>query len=331
MPASATNRVLLATDGSRHAQAAVAFATALAWPPATTLQVASVAEVPVPPGFALGWLAGSGEDWRVVIADSAFPARQRAQATVRDAAATVRAHLPAVTVVDTVRFGEPATELLALCEETHADLLVAGARGQSVVAGLLLGSVSEALVTTAPCPVLIVRAAPSVLDTVLVAVGSVEDADRLAELCLQLPLPPATRLLALTVTTAPAPMPDEERPRADQHTRMVAEWAEQARLAAAHAGERFVARVRHEAPARPVAAEVIEVAHGGGAWPSETPADVAAALLAEVTNRGAGLLIVGARQRQGVAGWLGLGSVSRRLVRRTPGAVLVARHRTTPP
>lgn len=331
MPTPATYRALLATDGSRHAQAAVAFAAGLAWPPATTLQVASVAEVPVPSGFALGWLAGSGEDWRVVIANSQFPARRWAQVTVRAAAATVRAHQPAITVMDTVRVGEPATELLALCEETHADLLIAGARGQSVVGGLLLGSVSEALVTTAPCPVLIVRAAPSALDTVLVAVGSVEDADRLAELCLQLPLPPATRLLALTVTTAPAPMPDEERPRADQHTRMIAEWAAQARLAAAHAGERFVTHIHQAAPDRRVTAEMIEVEHGRDAWPTEAPPDVAAALLAEAARREADLLIVGARQRQGVTGWLGLGSVSRKLARRTPGAVLVARPRITAP
>ncbi|HXQ48156.1 MAG TPA: universal stress protein, partial [Thermoplasmata archaeon] len=48
-------------------------------------------------------------------------------------------------------------ELLALLEQHPIDLLVIGSRGLSTARRLLLGSVSTAMVTHAPCPVLVVR------------------------------------------------------------------------------------------------------------------------------------------------------------------------------
>lgn len=48
-------------------------------------------------------------------------------------------------------------EINALAEKTNADLLVMGARGLSYIKGLMLGSVSEAVIKTSPCPVMIIR------------------------------------------------------------------------------------------------------------------------------------------------------------------------------
>jgi nucleotide-binding universal stress UspA family protein len=42
-----------------------------------------------------------------------------------------------------------------------ADLLVVGSRGRGGMAGLLLGSVCQHVVTNARCPVVVVRAEPS--------------------------------------------------------------------------------------------------------------------------------------------------------------------------
>jgi nucleotide-binding universal stress UspA family protein len=52
--------------------------------------------------------------------------------------------------------GDPATELLRVCEE-GVDLLVVGSRGYGPLTRVLLGSVSRAVIRDAPCPVLVVR------------------------------------------------------------------------------------------------------------------------------------------------------------------------------
>jgi nucleotide-binding universal stress UspA family protein len=52
--------------------------------------------------------------------------------------------------------GEPAPEIARACEEEDVDLLVLGSRGYGPIRSVLLGSVSRALVHSAPCPVMVV-------------------------------------------------------------------------------------------------------------------------------------------------------------------------------
>jgi len=60
--------------------------------------------------------------------------------------------------VETVRLeGIIVDELVAYLEKVKPDLLVMGSRGLSTGRRLFLGSVSDALVHHAPCPVLVVR------------------------------------------------------------------------------------------------------------------------------------------------------------------------------
>lgn len=51
----------------------------------------------------------------------------------------------------------PAEEIVKYATEEQIDLLVIGTHGRSGVAHMLMGSVAEKVVRTAPCPVLIVR------------------------------------------------------------------------------------------------------------------------------------------------------------------------------
>jgi nucleotide-binding universal stress UspA family protein len=53
--------------------------------------------------------------------------------------------------------GDPATEILRVAEEAKTDLIVMGTHGRSGVSRLLMGSVAEALLRKAPCPVLTVK------------------------------------------------------------------------------------------------------------------------------------------------------------------------------
>ena len=60
----------------------------------------------------------------------------------------LRAHL---------RLEAPAHELAQIAADLEADLVVVGTHGRRGIARLLLGSVAEAVVRLAPCPVLVVR------------------------------------------------------------------------------------------------------------------------------------------------------------------------------
>jgi len=57
-----------------------------------------------------------------------------------------------------LRSGDARDLILQAAEEVHADLIVMGTHGRRGVSRVLLGSVAEAVVRAAPCPVLTVRA-----------------------------------------------------------------------------------------------------------------------------------------------------------------------------
>lgn len=306
--------IALATDGSDHAQAAVAFANALAWPPNTSIRVVSVVETPLPKALPSGHrLTRAEADWRKVLELAHVDARDRAWRDVVDATAELRGQHSDIFVEEAVRLGEPAGQLLAYLHEVNASLIIAGARGQTVFQGLLLGSVSEALATEAGCPALIVRRAPEAIGQVLLAVRTMDDADRLASAFCALPIPPEARLSVVTV------LPDIPRVRADldlaaagQLDDVLRDLAEEEHMAATEVGERVRDRVLAVEPNRKVDLRLVR-------------GEAAPALLALQQEQDADLVIVGARERRGLAQWLGLGSVSRKLVRRIPTAVLVVR------
>lgn len=56
-----------------------------------------------------------------------------------------------------VREGEPAREIVASSEEEDIDLIVLGARGHSLIKGILVGSVTDSVLKSSPCPVLLIH------------------------------------------------------------------------------------------------------------------------------------------------------------------------------
>jgi nucleotide-binding universal stress UspA family protein len=81
-------------------------------------------------------------------------ARQRLARLVRE----LGPDLPTETVVSS---GLPAEEIVRHAAERKAGLLVVGTHGRTGVSRVLLGSVSERVARTSPCPVLVVPAAPA--------------------------------------------------------------------------------------------------------------------------------------------------------------------------
>lgn len=94
-------------------------------------------------------LAGDGIAWSPEIFD-------QLQAHARDVQDRALARLaePLPNVEQEVAMGTPTSVLLRAAQ--NADMLVVGSRGMGGFKGLLLGSVSHACVTHAPCPVVVI-------------------------------------------------------------------------------------------------------------------------------------------------------------------------------
>jgi nucleotide-binding universal stress UspA family protein len=56
--------------------------------------------------------------------------------------------------------GDPATAIIKVAEEMACDLIVLGTHGRTGFRRVLMGSVAEHVMRTAPCPVLVVRTNP---------------------------------------------------------------------------------------------------------------------------------------------------------------------------
>ncbi len=147
-------RILVATDGSQHAIAAARFAASLLNPDA----VERITVVAVKRPFYLEPLGGPG--MLAPLPQSAYDELTRAaDESVRQAVtATMEALGPLAGRARTVlREGRAADEIVKLAAEEAADLIVIGSRGWGQARAVLLGSVSEQVLHSAHCQVLIAR------------------------------------------------------------------------------------------------------------------------------------------------------------------------------
>jgi len=138
------SEVLVPTDGSEQAEAAVGVGTDVADTYSARLHALSVVEP-----------AALGLDVRSEMLIDALG--EAAQAAVERVAE--RATAAGVTDVETdVRYGYPYREVLNYADENEVDLVAMGTHGRTGIARYLLGSVTEKVVRTAGVPVLTVRA-----------------------------------------------------------------------------------------------------------------------------------------------------------------------------
>jgi nucleotide-binding universal stress UspA family protein len=145
-------RIVLAVDDSPHAVQAVGFLARLPLPADAVVQVVQVVRTLQPhavvaPEFLV--------EYETALAEAAGEAAVAAQSVAQTACAQLQASRKQAEPL--VLRGDPAEEILALARQQEADLIVAGARGTSLIAGLLVGSVADRLLKRAPCSVLLVR------------------------------------------------------------------------------------------------------------------------------------------------------------------------------
>ena len=139
--------VLVATDGSPGADRAIDFAAKLAGATAARLCIMTVQNVPAPE-----------------VVEALTSVEHVAESDVGEVTARAlltraaqRAKNEGVALVNTrAETGDPAQRILEVASQVGVDAIVAGKRGRGPLSALLLGSVSQKLVSLAPCPVVIV-------------------------------------------------------------------------------------------------------------------------------------------------------------------------------
>ena len=138
-------RILLATDGSSHAELAAMKAVDLAKSTGARLQVVAVGRT-----FPAAVYDVYTEAWREDLRREAQEVLDAQVKKIEEAGGTVAiAHL---------KMNERRDEAIVhLAEEIDADLIVIGSRGFGGLKRALLGNVADSVVRHAHCPVLVVR------------------------------------------------------------------------------------------------------------------------------------------------------------------------------
>jgi len=142
-------RILVATDFGEAADVAFAYGRELARAFGASLDVLHVADNLLARGLAVEGYLTSFPDLQRDVETSA--ARQL-DALVCD---EDRALVGARTIVRTST--SPALAIVEYAREAQVNLIIMGTHGRGAMAHLLMGSVAERVVRTAPCPVLTVR------------------------------------------------------------------------------------------------------------------------------------------------------------------------------
>jgi nucleotide-binding universal stress UspA family protein len=286
--------VLVATDGTAEARAAVAAAVAFPWPAGT--RVAGV--------VARRTLATRGRPAYFV---AAFDRAYRRAATAAQRALARRWPDCAVAVVDAT----PAEGILDQARRLGATAIAMGTRARGRLPRLLLGSVARQVVRRASCAVLVVRGRGREFSRIVVGVDGSPGSRHAVEFVARLK-PVRGNRVTLVAVVEPVRLPSLALMPAAVRQALAGEAAaESARL-------RGVAE-RHVASA----ARVLERA-GWAVRRSVLEGQPLADLLAVTQEAGAHLLVVGARGVGGMERLL-LGSVAEGALTRSPVPVLVVR------
>jgi nucleotide-binding universal stress UspA family protein len=291
-------RILLATDGSKDAAAAVAFLRELPLPASSKVRIMSAVTFPT---FAL----------------EPPPVREFKSSVLEDVRRVIdeaRAALaPGGLDIETeVVIGNPKEEIARTAREWGADLVVLGARGLGRIKRFLLGSVSLAVARHVACPVLVVKGRARKLESVIVGMDGSEDSFQALRFLLSLPLLRRTKLRLLSVIE-PIRYPTSAPGAVRGHLiRMLKEMENERRGQLESALEKAAAELE---------GSITRVTRS---TPTGDPADV---IIAAAATHDADLVVVGARGLGGMSRLL-LGSVSEKVLQYAPCPVLIVKERS---
>lgn len=139
-----TKKILLPVDFSTCSNDALPRAAALARDQGATLLIMHVQEPPMAYG-------GGGMYYGAV-----DPDLESLQAMLEE----IVPDDPEIPVEYRMEMGEPADAIVRVAQEEEVDIIVMGTHGRTGLKHLLLGSIAEAIVRRAPCPVMTVKHPP---------------------------------------------------------------------------------------------------------------------------------------------------------------------------
>lgn len=152
--------ILLAYDGSACAEAAIDDLVRAGIPDSADCSVISVAEVWLPPSNG----RNGYEPADPYLEELVKKQRERGEHAVAEAwtfsnhaAVRLRQMFPSWRVTSEATYGSPAWEILNRADAMVPDLIVVGSHGQSAISRFLLGSISQKVLTMAPCSVRVAR------------------------------------------------------------------------------------------------------------------------------------------------------------------------------
>ncbi len=135
-------KILFPTDFSTSSDAGLEFASALARDLGAKMIIVHVEEPPV--------VYGTGEMY--------YGIPNPDSEALMDMLEAVKPTDPSVPYEHRLVTGDPATEIVRLAEDNDVDMIVMGTHGRTGLRRILMGSVAEAVVRRAACPVLTFKA-----------------------------------------------------------------------------------------------------------------------------------------------------------------------------
>jgi nucleotide-binding universal stress UspA family protein len=285
--------VLIATDGSPSARAAVTTARGFPWP-----RGSRVGGVVVSP---LDWIRSGSPQVRRAFAQTFQHVADETRRALAD-------QWPDAAVVTTA--GRPADSILRVARRLRADVIVMGWRGQGAFRRMLMGSVSRHVVERARAAVLVVRRPVPEVRRIVIAFDGSRNAHRAVDLVARLP----HARLDVTVVRVVEPRTVLTAGRLPAPIRSIVLHE----LAALN--DTLVRRARQDVEGATTRLKRAGWAARGQVWQG-APLD---GLLEVVDRTDANLLVVGARATSGVKRAL-LGSVAAGALNRSRVPVLVVR------
>lgn len=144
-------RVLIAVDDMTYGQAIANFVASHKWTEGTQFKIIHAVHIDE-----LTYV--TNDQFSCSLAKDLIEERdRRARSLVKGLAAQIQAAFPTAKIEEQIIFGKAKDVILDQADEWHADIIVVGSHGKSGISRFLLGSVSQSVLSHAPCSVMIVK------------------------------------------------------------------------------------------------------------------------------------------------------------------------------